>query len=313
MQDLAEEAPPRGFVGLLVVDPLAQRERLHQLGPRLLQRGLELRDRLVAELGAGEAELVLGGLHGVVEVDERAAGVVGEVVGRLAGGRVGERRGRRRGLRVRLRGCAAPAAGQHVGPAADHRDPADDEPDGQRPGPPVAPRAAGRLTGAQPVGQRDRRAGPVVRGQARADVLGLDGRDDRVGQRELIVERDAVGAVVDRDGQQRVTPPELRRLGGPVRPVLARTPGEALDVDDVEAHVGLAAELVQRRLHPRRVGPQCSRRVGDVAVDPERGLGRGRRASERQQPEHQRRDCGHPAHVHPRIRLPLHERQVVGT
>ena len=92
VQDLAEEAPPGGFVGLLVVDPLAQRERLHQLGPRLLQRGLEVRDRLVAELGAGEAELVLGGLHGVVEVDERAAGVVGEVVGRLAGGRVGERR-----------------------------------------------------------------------------------------------------------------------------------------------------------------------------------------------------------------------------
>ena len=83
-----------------------------------------------------EAELVLGGLHGVVEVDERAAGVVGEVVGGLAGGRVGERRGRRRGLRAGLRGFAAPPPRQHVGPAADQRDPADDEPDGQRRRPP---------------------------------------------------------------------------------------------------------------------------------------------------------------------------------
>ena len=89
MQDLAEEAPAGGFVGLLVVDVLAYREGLHQLGARLFQRGAGVRHGLVAELRLGEAELVLGGLHGVVELDQRVVRVVGEVVGRLAGGRIG--------------------------------------------------------------------------------------------------------------------------------------------------------------------------------------------------------------------------------
>ena len=247
---------------------------------------------------------MLGGLYGVVELDECVARVVGEVVGGLAGGGIRERRGRRRGL-GRLRPVPAAPPRQHVGAAADQRDPSDDEPDRQSRTPRVATRAARRLAGTHPVGERDRGAGPVVGGQARTDVAGLDVRDDLVGERKRLVERDAVGAVVDRDGQQCVAPAELRRLSGAVRPVLTVAAGEVLDVDDVQAQVGLGRQPVQRRLHGRGLRPEGPRGVGDLSGHPQRGLGRGRRAAERQQPEHQRRHRGHSAHVHPRIRLPF--------
>ena len=107
--------------------------------------------------------------------------------------------------------------------------------------------------------------------------MGLDVRDDLVGEREPFVQPDAVGAVVDRDGQQRVAPPELRRLGGAVRPVLTVAAGEVLHVDDVEAQVALGRQPVQRRLHLLGLCPQRSGGVGDLAGHPQRGLGRGRR------------------------------------
>ena len=136
-QDLAEQVRAgSAFVRLLVVDALAEREGLHQLGARLLQRGAELRHCLVAELDLREAELVLGGLHGVVELDQRVAGVVGEILGRLAGSRIGSAGGA--GAVSACSGLGpTPPPREHVRPATDQRDPADDA---ARPAGPHRPR-----------------------------------------------------------------------------------------------------------------------------------------------------------------------------
>ena len=71
----------RLVLGLVVVELLADLEGGEHVRARLLQRGRELGHGLVAEVRAGRRQLLLGGAHGVVHVDERGAGAVREVVG----------------------------------------------------------------------------------------------------------------------------------------------------------------------------------------------------------------------------------------
>ena len=281
---------------------------------RLLQRGAEARHGLVAELRLREAELVLGGLHGVVELDERVARVVGEVVGGLAGGGIRERRGAAGAGPGRPRPVPATPPGQHVGPAADQRDPSGDEPDGQGRAPRAATRAARRPAGTHPVGERDRGAAPVVGGQPRTDVAGLDVGDDLSRRAGTSRRARCRRRGRDRDGQQCVAPAELRRLARAVRPVLTVAAGEVLHVDDVQAQVALC----RSRSSAACTAGVCAPRAPAGSVTwPVTRSGASAEAvarAERQQPEHQRRHRGHPAHVHPRIRLPFRTNaQAVGT
>ncbi len=133
--DLGEQRPALRL-GLrdLVVESLAQLETLHQVRAGLVKGDPELRDRLLAELRLRHAEVLLGGLHRVVDVDQCGAGAVAEVFGAHPSELV---RWTRRLPRLRCwRPCAAlllaaPAGtpDQQVGPTTQQRDPADGDDD----------------------------------------------------------------------------------------------------------------------------------------------------------------------------------------
>src|SRR5690606_32060670 len=93
-----------------------------EVGLGLSERRGELRRRRVAELGAGEAELLFAGLDGVIGLHERRRGAAGEFLERERGGT----------LAARCAGGASLAAGADDEPddRTDHDDKEADEEDG---------------------------------------------------------------------------------------------------------------------------------------------------------------------------------------
>jgi hypothetical protein len=250
LQQLGEHPPLGGLVlRHVVVELLAQGERLGQLGLGLVQRLLETGQRLLAVLRAGVGEVQLGGLDRLVQGEQLLAGAEGQLLGagavvRVAGGRLGggallRGPGRRRGLLPLL-----PAAHQRVAAPADQRDPGQHA---QRPT--AAVTTAGAAAVLQLLGHRDGRRRPVLLAQVRRD-LGVD----QVAQLRLVRHRGALaGPVADLpvlggDGQQHVAVPETAQVEGLVGPLPRLHTGEVVDEDDEQLGAVLGLQVLQRRL-----------------------------------------------------------------
>ena len=260
------------------------------------------------EMGPRGGEFLFGGAHGVVDLDQRGAGPVGEVGGRDVRELV-RRNVLGRGAR-RLGSLATPAA-QDVDARTDHGGPAEHREADPRPAP---------AAGAQPVGHRDRRAGPGLRGQPRLDVLGADLVHPGLADREAGGHRDAVGAVTDGDGEQRVLLAQLGAVCGLVGPFLPADTVERVDEDDEEVHAVLGLQPLHRRLDLRHLGGfERAGAVGHVVVEAQGWFGRGNAGTQHEHHEYPDQ-YGQPAHGDLRdrhgaiicasVNRPVHQRRI---
>ena len=151
-----------------------------------------------------------------------------------------------------------------------HRHAADDQP--ADPAPPPPPDDAGPPA-AQPVGQPDRGARPVVRAEAGLDVLVRDRVGGLLAQREVLRVRDVVRPVLRGHGEQHVVAPELGELARAVGPLLWLGPVERAHVDDEEVVPLLRPQPVDRLLDAGLRGRvEHARPVGDPVGQPERRI-----------------------------------------
>ena len=269
-------------VGLGVVEPLLQRERLGDLGLRAVERGAEVGGRLLAVGCHGEAELLLARLHGVVGLHEGAARLSTQVVDR------GQWRSARR--TAAAAGLLAPAAREHDRDDRDDHGPDDEEPD------PAPAAAAPASAAADRVGRGDRGTGPVLVSQLRLDDVLADPCDIRVGQRRLGVGREVVGAPVDRDGEEVVLRAHVVGDRGVVGPGIGCLGiRELVDVRDEELPAARIGRPIDGGLDLIELVAERADRVDDGArTELHRILGpRGRYGADR---EHRPRDdpqnCG---------------------
>jgi len=263
-------------LGLVVVEELADAERLGQLFLGALEGLGEAAGGLVAELGDGEAELLLAGADGVVGLDQEPVGLAVEVLGGAL-----------------VDGCAALARGGGGGLAAaahpddgaddergDDEEAQDDADDvgarGRGPGDAVA--VGGGLV---PGGGVDGGLRPVLVFELRGDEGGGDLVELGVRERERRVDRPGVAAVAGGDGEEEVVGAEPGVDGAGVGPGLRGVGVEAVDVGDVEADAGGGGEVVDGVLDVAGAVAERADLVGDRAREGDRGGGgRGGRGSE---------------------------------
>ena len=242
---------------LVVVQLLAQRERLGRGLPRLLEDLAELVRALGAELRLGEGQLLLGRAHGVVHADEGLGGLSLQVGQRDA---LGGRRDRRPAARAaatlaQRRDQARPGEDDDRCREHEHAETAAEAAGGpgvDRPLVVVDDHATAARTAVLALEALDggrHGTGPVGLPQRRLDVLQLHGAHG-LGRQGATDVADAVHAVLDRHGEHEVAVAHPRGLGGllgPRRSVerLARGVLEGVDEDDEELQARLVAQLLE--------------------------------------------------------------------
>ena len=202
--------------------------------------------------GRGRRQLLLGGAHGIVHVDEGGAGAVREVVGgdvaelvALHGRLRRARPGRHRRIGPRL----PPSTGsRYAPPPTTAAPPTTSTPTGTSPGPGLS---AVRSPSARPT------AAPAQSPATSRGSTSLVRMRSVVGhrEREPVGDRDVVRAVTGGHREEDVLGAELGQLRGLVGPGLRGRPRRRVDVDDEEVDAVFGAQPLDRRRRPAPSGP----------------------------------------------------------
>ena len=250
-----------------LVEGHPQPERLGDVLAGGVEGGAEPGGRLGAVLRGGQLQLAFAGAQVVVQLDEQGIRLGGQLLERRAGGL-----GRRltgAGLR-RLRPPAS-APDEHPDQRADD----DHGEDHQYQGQAATTRAGRRL--AISVRSGDDRAGPVVAGQRRLDVVLGDPGELAVGETGVVGERVGVRPVTGGHGEQGVAVAEVTEPGGLVGPVLGGHAVERVDEDDEQLDAGIGLQAAKCRVHRGPSAAENARLVGHLGGEAPGGVGAGRR------------------------------------
>ena len=272
-------------VGDVVVERLAQPEGLGDLRLRVGEHGLELAGGVGSELRLREPELLVRGLDGVVDRDER---------GRGAAVQLGRREGRE--LVAGGRCCRVPRPRRPGAAGPDHAEPNERGDDDQADDEHRAEAAAAPPTPDEPVAAARRESAVAIAAPAQSSSRS---RSSAAVLAASTCELDRPSTVSGASAYRRASVATARMTsceprpdlcGGRLRPLDGVGAAEVGDVDDVQLERGVLRQLVERRLDLRLAAVERADLVGDLPREGQRADGRQGTGTDQERGSEQQRD-----------------------